>query len=102
MQSSNKKHLKNDIKITIKDIEKALREIEESELKRQKENEAIFTEIKKGGIEVFGDIGLFDAWLKKPSGALAGKTPLEVMISGFWVEMVLGVLNKKKDGIIPR
>ncbi|MBT4497076.1 MAG: DUF2384 domain-containing protein [Gemmatimonadetes bacterium] len=56
-------------------------------------------EVTARGTEVFGEREKFLCWLKQPSTALAGKTPLELLGSHFGAEMVLDELGRMEHGV---
>lgn len=52
------------------------------------------------GEEVFGDGEQFRTWLKEPNRAMAGKRPLDLLVSDFGIEMILDQLGRIEHGII--
>ncbi len=57
-------------------------------------------EVAARGTEVFGEQERFLAWVSRPSTALGGRTPLELLSSRFGAEMVLDELGRIEHGVI--
>lgn len=56
-------------------------------------------EVAAKGAEVFGDREKFLEWMRHPSQALAGKTPLSLLNSRFGAEIVLDELGRMEYGV---
>jgi putative toxin-antitoxin system antitoxin component (TIGR02293 family) len=57
-------------------------------------------EVAARGVEVFGDMATFLAWLRQPSTALANYTPLNLLSSRFGAELVLDGLGRLEHGVV--
>ncbi len=56
-------------------------------------------EVIARGEEVFEDKDKFMEWMKRPSTALSGKTPLGLLGSRFGIEMILDELGRIETGV---
>lgn len=56
-------------------------------------------EVTKYGVEVFGSFGKFQLWLNKPSFALGGYKPGELIGDSYGKELVMAELNAIEHGI---
>jgi putative toxin-antitoxin system antitoxin component (TIGR02293 family) len=52
------------------------------------------------GEEVFGKSEQFRTWLKEPNRAMADKSPLDLLVSDFGIDMILDQLGRIEHGII--
>lgn len=56
-------------------------------------------EIKKLGLEVFGDNDKFNIWLETESQALNNKKPIDLINEPLGLEIIVSLLTRYKHGI---
>ena len=55
--------------------------------------------LQRRGIEVFGDTGGFNQWLKAPMSSLEGKAPLDYLDTPFGFQLINQILGRIEHGV---